>query len=77
MLAAAYGNTAAAERPAQKSFREHLQTQLDDIEKAGTYKRERIIVSPQATAISVEGSQGKILNFCANNYLGLAVSFNQ
>lgn len=59
---------------ANAHFRQIVQTQLDEIEKAGTYKRERIIVSPQATSINVEGSQGKILNFCANNYLGLAVS---
>ncbi|XP_001662406.2 2-amino-3-ketobutyrate coenzyme A ligase, mitochondrial [Aedes aegypti] len=57
---------------ANAHFRQIVQTQLDEIEKAGTYKRERIIVSPQATSINVEGSQGKILNFCANNYLGLA-----
>ncbi|XP_055533171.1 2-amino-3-ketobutyrate coenzyme A ligase, mitochondrial isoform X2 [Wyeomyia smithii] len=69
---ASYSSLAKPERAAQKSFREVLQTQLNDIEKAGTYKKERIIVSPQATAISVDGSEGKILNFCANNYLGLA-----
>ncbi|XP_055619183.1 2-amino-3-ketobutyrate coenzyme A ligase, mitochondrial [Toxorhynchites rutilus septentrionalis] len=60
-------NTAANE-----NFRKIVQNQLDDIQKAGTYKKERIIVSPQATTISVEGSNAKILNFCANNYLGLA-----
>ncbi|XP_053688413.1 2-amino-3-ketobutyrate coenzyme A ligase, mitochondrial [Sabethes cyaneus] len=69
---ASYASSAVSERTAQKSFRNVLQTQLDDIQKAGTYKKERIIVSPQATTINVEGSQGKILNFCANNYLGLA-----
>ena len=49
----------------------HLQTQLAEIRAAGTYKSERVILSPQGTAIRV--SDGKtVLNFCANNYLGLA-----
>lgn len=69
-LAVCHSSTTAA----SANFRQIIQNQLDDIEKAGTYKRERIIVSPQATSINVEGSQGKILNFCANNYLGVAVS---
>lgn len=58
---------------AQNRFRHILQSQLDDIRTAGTYKNERIITSPQSTTISVQGSQRKILNFCANNYLGLSV----
>jgi len=49
----------------------HLQTQLADIRGAGTYKTERVILSPQGRTIRV--SEGKtVLNFCANNYLGLA-----
>jgi glycine C-acetyltransferase len=53
------------------SFEQHLQQQLADIRSAGTYKRERVIVTPQGTSIRV--SDGKpVLNFCANNYLGLA-----
>lgn len=67
-----FTSTTSPSTAANKAFREIIQTQLEDIQKAGTYKKERIIVSPQATAINVEGSQGKILNFCANNYLGLA-----
>jgi len=52
-------------------FKIHLQHQLDDIRAAGTWKRERVIVTPQGTTIRV--SDGKpVLNFCANNYLGLA-----
>ncbi|HHO49526.1 MAG TPA: glycine C-acetyltransferase [Deltaproteobacteria bacterium] len=48
-----------------------LSEELDKIRKAGTFKDERIIVSPQAAAIQV--AQGReVLNFCANNYLGLA-----
>ncbi|RLB57854.1 MAG: glycine C-acetyltransferase, partial [Deltaproteobacteria bacterium] len=47
-----------------------LTTELKSIEEAGLWKAERIILSPQSAAISVK--QGKVLNFCANNYLGLA-----
>jgi len=53
------------------SFQQHLSAQLDEIRAAGTYKRERVIVTPQGTTIRV--SDGKpVLNLCANNYLGLA-----
>lgn len=53
------------------TIQNHLQTQLAEIRAAGTYKSERVILSPQGTAIRV--SDGKtVLNFCANNYLGLA-----
>ena len=51
-------------------FQEHLQKELADIEAAGLYKDERIIESPQGAEIMVKGK--KCLNFCANNYLGLA-----
>jgi glycine C-acetyltransferase len=51
-------------------LREVLRTQLDDLKKKGLYKRERLIESPQGTAITVHGRQ--VVNFCANNYLGLA-----
>ncbi|TNE90941.1 MAG: glycine C-acetyltransferase [Deltaproteobacteria bacterium] len=50
---------------------EDLQGELDAIRDAGTYKDERIIVSPQAADIHVS-SGAEVLNFCANNYLGLA-----
>src|SRR5437016_864587 len=53
------------------SFRQHLSRQLDEIRAAGTYKSERVIMTPQGTTIRV--SDGKpVLNLCANNYLGLA-----
>lgn len=53
------------------SFKKHLEQQLADIRAAGTYKRERVIITPQGTTIRV--SDGKpVLNLCANNYLGLA-----
>ena len=51
-------------------FQQHLQTELKAIEDAGLYKKERIIESPQNAAIEVAG--GEVLNFCANNYLGLS-----
>ena len=40
--------------------------------QAGTWKTERVITSTQNTSVSVVGSKGPILNFCANNYLGLS-----
>jgi glycine C-acetyltransferase len=53
------------------SFQQHLHQQLDEIRAAGTEKRERVISTPQNTSIRV--SDGRpVLNFCANNYLGLA-----
>ena len=53
------------------SFKAHLETQLGGIRAAGTYKNERVIITPQGTSIRV--ADGKpVLNMCANNYLGLA-----
>lgn len=49
---------------------EHLAKQLDEIKSAGTYKRERVIDSPQGADIRV--ADKNVVNFCANNYLGLA-----
>ncbi len=53
--------------------RDILRGELGAIKAAGTWKSERVITSPQAAAITVQGTQGRILNFCANNYLGLSV----
>jgi len=53
-------------------FKEHLAKELQDIKDAGLYKNERVITSPQGAGISVESARGEVLNFCANNYLGLA-----
>jgi glycine C-acetyltransferase len=53
------------------AFEEHLREQLAGIRRAGTYKHERVIMTPQGTAIRVADGQ-PVLNFCANNYLGLA-----
>src|SRR6266480_6615336 len=53
------------------AIKNHVLTQLDQIRAAGTYKRERIITTPQDARIRV--ADGKpVLNLCANNYLGLA-----
>ena len=51
-------------------FQEHLQHELKDIKDAGLYKEERLIEGPQQAAIQVKGKE--VLNFCANNYLGLS-----
>ena len=52
-------------------FQKYLQDELKAIDEAGLYKRERVICSPQSAEITLaDGS--KALNFCANNYLGLA-----
>jgi glycine C-acetyltransferase len=52
-------------------FLDHLKSQLAELESAGLYKHERVIDSPQSAEIHVAGG-GTVLNFCANNYLGLA-----
>lgn len=51
-------------------MKEHLQKTLSEIRDAGLYKEERLIESPQRAAIQVGGKE--VLNFCANNYLGLS-----
>jgi glycine C-acetyltransferase len=48
----------------------HIQNELEEIRAAGLYKEERILLSPQQARIKTAG--GEVLNFCANNYLGLA-----
>lgn len=53
------------------TFKTYLSSELAAIESAGLYKNERIIVSPQGTAIQVADGK-EVLNFCANNYLGLS-----
>ncbi|MDR0436874.1 MAG: glycine C-acetyltransferase [Bacteroidales bacterium] len=53
------------------TFQKHLQDELTAIEAAGLYKKERIIVTPQTAEIKVNSGQ-EVLNFCANNYLGLS-----
>ena len=53
------------------SFQQRIQHTLDEIREAGLYKEERIITTPQGVEIKVKGGI-EVLNFCANNYLGLA-----
>lgn len=48
-----------------------LEKELQEIQSTGLFKKERIITSPQAAEITIAGGQ-KVLNFCANNYLGLS-----
>lgn len=55
-------------------FQEQLQKELQEIKDAGLYKTERVITTPQSADIRVENTDGEVLNFCANNYLGLADS---
>ena len=54
------------------AFKSHLTKELQDIKDAGLYKQERIITTPQKAGINVAGTDGEVLNFCANNYLGLS-----
>ena len=58
----------------QSSFYTGIRRELQTIEKQGFYKRERLITSPQSSEITVStnGEWAHVLNFCANNYLGLA-----
>jgi glycine C-acetyltransferase len=53
------------------NLKKQLQEELNSISEAGLYKKERIITKPQATEIEVSTGE-KVLNFCANNYLGLS-----
>ncbi len=54
------------------SLKPILDRQMEEIKEAGTYKAERIIRTPQSATIQVEGRDNSVLNFCANNYLGLS-----
>ncbi len=53
------------------SFQQYLQSELADIKAAGLYKNERVIVTPQSSGIRLKDGN-EVINFCANNYLGLA-----
>jgi glycine C-acetyltransferase len=54
-----------------ESFKQHIEAQLAGIRAAGTYKRERVIATPQGVTVGVAAGK-PVLNFCANNYLGMA-----
>ena len=53
-----------------KRYLDHLQSEIDAVRTAGLYKAERVITSMQSARIEADGTS--VLNFCANNYLGLA-----
>ena len=53
------------------NYQKHLVKIIDEIKEAGLYKKERVIISPQSAEIELNTGQ-KVLNFCANNYLGLS-----
>jgi glycine C-acetyltransferase len=55
----------------KSDFQTHLTSQIDAIHAAGTYKRERVLSTPQGTLVRANGG-AEVLNMCANNYLGLA-----
>ncbi|MEW6358007.1 MAG: glycine C-acetyltransferase [Planctomycetota bacterium] len=54
-----------------RSLKERVESELQQIREAGLYKSERVIATPQGARITVVGGR-EVLNFCANNYLGLA-----
>jgi len=54
-----------------KPFISYLKTQIEQLKEQGLYKEERVIISPQSAEIELNNGK-KVLNFCANNYLGLA-----
>src|SRR5687768_3591568 len=53
-----------------ENFVNRLRKEIEEIKSSGLYKNERVISSPQGAEITVSGK--KVLNFCANNYLGLS-----
>ena len=64
-------NTVLKNHAMYESFQKYLSKELDEIKNAGLYKDERVITSPQRASITVRGGK-EVLNFCANNYLGLS-----
>ena len=52
-------------------IKDHLQKEIQNIKEAGLYKSERIITSPQDAVIKISTGE-EVINFCANNYLGLS-----
>ena len=71
---AAMAHVAKVVTAAQAAMRNILDSELNSVRESGTWKSERIIVTSQGPLICVEGGQQPVLNFCANNYLGLSVS---
>ena len=58
----------------RQQLRQIIQEELVGIQKAGTWKTERVIKTPQSSSINIAEKAHPVLNFCANNYLGLSVS---
>ena len=54
-----------------RKLQQQLQSELSKIKEEGLFKEERVIITPQKSGIAIEGGQ-EVLNFCANNYLGLS-----
>jgi glycine C-acetyltransferase len=54
-----------------EQYKPFISKEIESIKEAGLYKKERVITSPQAAEISIQGGE-KVYNFCANNYLGLS-----
>lgn len=54
-----------------EQFKSIINKEIEAIKEAGMYKKERVIISPQSSEITIQGGQ-KVFNFCANNYLGLS-----
>ena len=52
-------------------IKDHLQKEIEEIKDSGLYKKERIITSPQDAVIKLDSGK-EVINFCANNYLGLS-----
>ncbi|KAJ2317152.1 hypothetical protein IWW52_003279 [Coemansia sp. RSA 2704] len=69
-----FSSTAARPKHAQlpAALEERVSKALDGMRAAGTFKSERVIATPQRASIEVQGAARSVLNFCANNYLGLA-----
>lgn len=67
-----HGHQLKAGTATLSAAKEILDSGLEDIKKAGTWKSERVITSKQGSAILVQGQSNTLLNFCANNYLGLS-----
>lgn len=64
----------AARKVSSSAWGAHLDGQLASIREAGTFKEERVITTPQRASVGVSSRGGEVLNFCANNYLGLSDS---
>jgi glycine C-acetyltransferase len=62
----------AASPPGAAALSAHLRADLEAMKAAGTYKRERVITTPQAAHIRVSTAAAPVINLCANNYLGLS-----